>query len=162
MNKLLAISGIGTVLMGLALLIVPVGHVPLLDANRQILVETEAGGYCAGEVWSQTQGWGDIEAMEECIELSTLSSEINLRAVQGAFCRGLVSRGFPITVDECLAIMGAQKYWLTEEGTLTNTWNSRFPYPLSDFGSPTQQTGDESRTGERDLNEREGNVREGE
>lgn len=159
MNKLLACGGISTVLMGLVLLIMPVGHVPLLDANRQILVETEAAGFCAGEVWSQTQGWGDIEAMSDCIAESPLSNEIDLRVVQSAFCRGIISRGFPITLDECLAIMGAQQYWLTEEGVLTNTWNSRFPYPLSDFGSPTQKTGDQSRTGERDLNEREGNVR---
>lgn len=158
-NKLLASGGILTILLGFVVLIMPVGHVPLLDANRQILVESEAGGYCAGEVWVNTQSWGSIEAMEECLATTSLSQEINLRAVQPAFCRGLIGRGYPIGQEDCMNIMVAQQYWLTEEGTITNAWNRRFPYPLSAFGSPTQQTGDQSRTGDREGNDREGFIR---
>ena len=155
MTKLLAAGGISTVLIGLVLLIMPVGHIPLLDANRAVLVESERGGFCAGDTYAETQGYGSDEAMADCMETNTLDNTIDLTRVQPAFCVGIIQAGLPIEQSECEAIMDGQQYWATAKGQLTNSWNARFPYPLSALGTAAVQP-NQSRTGDRDTNDREG------
>jgi hypothetical protein len=155
-NKLLAMAGISTVLIGFLLLVLPVAHIPLLDANRQVLAESERAGQCAGEVYYNTRGSGDEAAMSECVADSQVDDEINHRAVQGGFCVGIIAAGFTISFDDCLGTMQTQKFWPTMTGQLTSSWNKRFPYPGDFLTSNAPQTGGEGRTGERDIPEREG------
>lgn len=155
-NKLLAIAGIGILAGGLVLLIAPVSHIPLLDANRQVLAETEREGFCAGETYMKTRGAGSEPAMTECIETSTIDDEINHRQVQPGFCQGLKSAGLPMEQSECMTIMDEQEFWPTMKGTLTNSWNRRFPYPGDFLTSNVPQTGGDSRTGDRETTDREG------
>lgn len=152
-NKLLGGGGIFVLVVGLALLLMPVGHVPLLDANRQVLVDSEAGGRCAGEVYVITRGNGSAEEMENCLADSKLPKTTDLTKVQGQFCTGVISKGAPISKIECLSIMGERQLWPTATGALTESWNKRFPYP-GDVLSAARAVvgGDESRTGDRDEN----------
>src|SRR3990167_8604442 len=155
MNKLLALGGIGIIVVGFILLIMPVSHIPLLDANRQVLAESERGGYCAGEVYAKTRGYGSESAMVDCKASSTLDDSINHRAVQPAFCRGVITNGLAIPQDECESIRSTQERWPTAKGGLTSSWNNRFSYPGSLLSANLPQTGGESRTGDRTGNDRD-------
>ena len=159
MNRLLAFGGILTILGGFILLVMPVGHVPLLDANRQVLVESERGGQCAGETYAKTRGYGSEDAMLDCMASGTIDNSIRHQAVQPAFCRGIIGAGIQIAQEECVKIMGDREFWPTARGSLTNSWNRRFPYPGGLLSSSVPQTGGESRTGDREITEREGNQR---
>ena len=154
MNKLLALGGIGTIVVGFALLVMPVSHIPLLDANRQVLAESERSGYCAGETYAKTRGYGSEPAMVDCRTSSTIDDNINHRAVQPAFCRGVIDNGLAVAQDECETIVAAQELWPTTKGNLTSSWNRRFPYPGGLLSSQIPQTGGESRTGDREINDR--------
>lgn len=156
MNRLLGIGGVLVVLGGLLMLLVPGPPIPLLDANRQVLAESERDGYCAGTVFWNTGGFGDEALMGECLEMSAVNDETNLRTVQPAFCRAVVVEGYSGTAEECEGILGSNKLWPTMTGGLTSDWNRRFPYPLDSLTAGGQSTSnDESRTGDRDGNERE-------
>lgn len=155
-NKMLAGFGILVITGGLFLLMAPISHIPLLDANRRVLAESERQGYCAGEVYWSTRGMGSEAAMTECVAVSTIDNEINHRRVQPAFCAGITASGLPMGVDACMGIMEGQKFWPTMTGTLSNSWNRKFPYPGEFLSSNVPQTGGESRTGEREVTDREG------
>jgi len=155
-NKLLAVSGIIILTGGLFLLTMPVTHIPLLDANRQVLAESEREGWCAGDTYMKTRGGGDESLMKECIEGSTLDDTINHRIVQRAFCAGIIAAGLAITEEQCMEIMETRKFWPTMKGTLAEAWNKRFPYPGDFLTANVPQTGGESRTGEREETDREG------
>ncbi len=144
--------GIGVLVVAALLMILPVQRVPMLDANRQLLAETEAQAYCAGSVFLQTRGVGSHAAMQECLDISDKPTDINPEVAQRAFCEGLIGAGYQIEQESCMTIMEGQRYWPLKSGTLTNAWNKRFPYPGNVLG--TEQA-NESRTGDRDLNERE-------
>src|SRR3990167_1880298 len=128
MNKLLAFGGILAIAGGFVLLTMPVSHIPLLDANRQVLAESERQAYCAGEVMIKTQGRGSEEDMTDCRATSTIDDTINHRVVQSAWCRGIVDN-YQWTQTECVSFVEEQKYWPTLKGTATNAWNRRFAYP---------------------------------
>jgi hypothetical protein len=68
-NKLLAIGGILVIVGGLFLLVNPVTHIPLLDANRAVLAESDADGFCAGQTFMKTRGYGNEAQMNECLDL---------------------------------------------------------------------------------------------
>ena len=161
MNRLLAFGGILAVVGGFFMLVMPVSHIPLLDANRQVLVETERGGFCAGETYYRTRGMGDEKLMAECIETSAIDNEINHRKVQPGFCSGIISAGLPMTPEQCMQIMEVEKFWPTEKGSLSNSWNRRFPYPgeLLSSNVPKTGTNDDSRTGDRTETDREEGLR---
>lgn len=156
-NKLLAAGGILAIVGYLFMLVAPVSSVPLLDANRQVLVESEAEAFCAGTVYVDTRGAGSEAAMGECIAESEYPTEADWPKVHGRFCDAIIVKGLNITKDQCIQISEANQYWFTMTGTLTNAWNKRFPYPLSELGVPTQGAiKGESRTGDRETNDREG------
>ena len=155
MNKLLAAFGILVIAGGLFLLVAPVTHIPLLDANRQVLAESERAAFCAGEVLVETQGQGSEAAVAECIATSTTDDTINHRVVQAAFCHGVLSK-YTWSFDECIATVEEQEMWPTMKGTWTNSWNKRFPYPGGGAFVSPQRTGNESRTGDREETDREG------
>jgi len=155
-NKLLALGGIAVIVVGLFLLTMPISHIPLLDANRQVLAESEREGHCAGTVYVQTRGSGSEAGMKDCVESSDLDDTINHRVVQPAFCSGIISAGLPATQEECMGIMEARKFWPTMKGTLSESWNKRFPFPGEWLTANTPETGGESRTGEREETDREG------
>lgn len=154
MNRLLAVSGIAVILGGFVMLMLP-ATIPLLDANRELLAESERQGFCAGEVYVQTRGAGDEAAMGDCIATSTLDDARNYERVQPAFCVGLVEAGFEIPVEECIQIMQERQFWPTLKGQLTVSWNRKFPYPLDTF--TTAKTGGDptGRTNDRPTNDRE-------
>lgn len=154
MNKLLAIGAI-IALIGLGVMLAVEWPTPLTDANRQVLAETKAEAYCAGEVFGQTRGKGDEASMQTCLEDASQDDEPRHEAVQYQFCLafGKVT-GFPL--GDCVTIMKASRYWPTMIGTITNAWNKSFPYPLDAVSSGT---GADSRTQDRDTNEREGGFR---
>lgn len=159
-NKLLAIGGIAVLVVGFALLMMP-ASIPLLDANRQVLAETPREGLCAGKVYFRSKGRGDEAAMKDCLSLEEGDNSPNYRQVQSAFCRGVIDAGLPIAHTQCQDVMESNRLWPTMTGTLTQSWNRRFPYPLSELGVPRGDVGgDESRTGEREGNERNGVGRE--
>lgn len=155
MNKLLAALGILVIAGGLFLLVAPVSHIPLLDANRQVLAESERQAYCAGEVMVETQGRGSEEAMADCIASSTVDNEIDHSVVQPAFCAGILSK-YNWSQSECIAAVEEQEIWPTMKGTWTNSWNKRFPYPISKFGRLAEAPEYQSRTGDRETTDREG------
>jgi hypothetical protein len=152
MNRLLAISGISVLVIGFVLLVAPVSSIPLLDANRQVLVESAAGGQCAGEVYATTQGQGSEADMAECMA-NAADTTVNWQAVQPAFCRGIIAKGLAITQGDCETVMAERQMWPTAIGTITASWNSRFRYPGDVLSQPVQSR-DESRTGGREGNER--------
>ena len=159
MNRLLAAGGIAILVVGFALLVLPVSSIPLLDANRQVLVESAAGGQCAGEVYATSQGQGSETDMAECLATTPQDTTINWQAVQPAFCRGIIVKGLAITQGECEIVMAERQMWPTAIGTITASWNRRFPYPGDVISSARPITGGESRTGDREGNDREGNIR---
>jgi hypothetical protein len=158
MNRLLAAGGIAILVIGFALLVLPVSSIPLLDANRQVLVESAAGGQCAGEVYATTQGQGSEADMAECMA-NAADTAVNWQAVQPAFCRGIIAKGLAISQGDCETIMAERQMWPTAIGTITASWNRRFPYPGDVISSARPITGGESRTGDREGNDREGNIR---
>jgi hypothetical protein len=158
MNRLLAAGGIAILVIGFALLVLPVSSIPLLDANRQVLVESAAGGQCAGEVYATTQGQGSEVDMAECMA-NAADTAVDWQAVQPAFCRGIIAKGLAITQGDCETVMAERQMWPTAIGTITASWNRRFPYPGDVISSARPITGGESRTGDREGNDREGNIR---
>lgn len=132
-------------------------EVPLVDANRQLLATSQAEGYCAGKTFGETRGYGDPVRMQDCLEFDVnLPTERDLDEVQNSFCSGLFSAAqFP--VEQCIAAVHSYKLWPTMNGSITDAWNRRFPYP----GSNALEAGtqDESRTGDRDELERSGDSR---
>jgi len=155
-NRLMAIGGILALVVGLVLLVLPVQRIPLLDANRTVLAESEREGYCTGRTYAETRGRGDKNLAGECRAESSLPNVIDWNVVQGAFCRGLIASGFPITQPKCVEIMVAQRFWPTMDGSISASWNRKFPYPGDVIVSGTV---DDSRTGDRDGIGREGLTR---
>jgi hypothetical protein len=145
--------------LGLVLLVSPVSHIPLLDANRQVLAETEAAGYCAGEVYVSARGMGDEASMKECLADSSKDTTIDYTRVQPAFCAGIIAKGLAVTPSQCMEIMQTRQMWPTAAGSLTASWNKRFPFPGDILSANQPTTGDVGRTGDRVDNEREGNTR---
>jgi hypothetical protein len=158
-NKLLAIGGILVIVGGLFLLVNPVTHIPLLDANRAVLAESDADGFCAGQTFMKTRGYGNEAQMNECLDLTKHSKDINHMQVQPAFCAGLKDAGLDMGKEECMGILNENKLWPTMTGGLSSSWNRRFPYPGDFLTSNVPQTGGDSRTGDRETNDREGNIR---
>jgi hypothetical protein len=149
MNKLLATLGILILVVGFWVLVRDPGHIPLLDANRTILAETEAAGYCAAIAYD-----GNLprpEGVKECLKGTTLSGEIDLVAAETGFCRGIYER-YSYGVPTCLAFLRNNRLWPTMDATITNEWNRRFPYPGDTLVVSIEE--DESRTGPRGGNER--------
>ena len=152
----MGILGVVVILGALIYIARPVGHVPPFDANLVRLAETELEGYCAGQtLWRSQRISGDAEMAHACRdqERDTYSSDVDLRAVVPAFCRGIVEAGFPASHQDCLGIMDSQQYWPTYDGGVSNQWNRARPYPLNQLqvGEVEQ---DNSRTGERVENTR--------
>jgi hypothetical protein len=92
--------------------------------------------------------------MAECMATTSQDTVTNWQAVQPAFCRGIIAKGLAITQGDCETIMAERQMWPTATGAITASWNRRFPYPLSDLGVPARPMGEESRTGDREGNER--------
>jgi hypothetical protein len=93
--------------------------------------------------------------MAECVAVNTIDNEINHDVVQGAFCAGIAAN-YNMSHGECVDIVNQQEIWPTMKGTWTNSWNRRFPYPGGGAFVGQQQTGNESRTGDREDTDREG------
>lgn len=153
-HKFLAWAGIAVLVVGLVVLVLPVSRIPLLDANRQVLAESEREGYCAGQTFGETRGIGDTAAAKECRQYNARPTEPNLAVTQKAFCQGLMAGGYPITLSMCQDIMVLNRFWPTMDGSITNSWNRRFPYPGDMIA--VAKADPEGRTGDRDNIGREG------
>lgn len=128
LNRFMAAAGILALLVGFFMLMSPVSRIPLLDANRKVLVETNRGGACAGIVYADTRGAGSYQAMASCMAENERPDEIDHLAVTPAFC-SQVAAAVGITTTECEEIMKGRQYWPMKDGRLTSSWNKRFPYP---------------------------------
>jgi hypothetical protein len=120
---LIAIAG------GAFYLIRDVGHIPLFDANLQVLAESEVEGYCAGLTFWSNRGSGNAAEAAACRNESDRSTDPDLTRVPAFFCMAVREAGFAGTVDECLGILDGQKLWPTRDGDLTNSWSQSAPYP---------------------------------
>lgn len=152
MRKLAALALLA-VLGGAYYLIHDVGHVPIFDAGLQRLAESGVEGYCAGQVFWQTRGYGDAELAEDCREERAPDApkrgegpaESSIFDVQPAFCRAVEDAGY--AGPPCLDILEGSKLWPTYTGGLTDNWSDTAPYPLDvAFVIPPS----DSRTGTRD------------
>lgn len=154
-SKLLAFIGVLTVVLGLAYVARPVGHIPLYDANLNRLAETQLQGYCAGETFYRTNGNldGDADMAAECRETrrGVMPDKYNLRAVEAAFCAAIIEEGWAGTIADCLTIMGGSQYWPTYDGGLTWAWNRARPYPRALLTAPAEDGQSDSRTGSRNA-----------
>lgn len=154
MKRFLAVSGVFMVLLGGVYVGRPQGHVPPFDADLRRLAETELEGFCSGLIYWQTRGQGSAADAKACRAEEDKSTEVDLRVVQLAFCRGAREGGFPgDVVTDCLLVLQALELWPTYDGQLSEAWNRAYPYPYpNDFeAAPTDgraQPG--SRTGERE------------
>lgn len=154
MNKLLAVGAIAALLVGLVLLVIDPGHIPLLDANRVVLAETEAQAYCSGIVFLETRGQGGRpEDVADCAQASERGQGYNHPIVIPAFCQGIISTGYQIGYEQCVTILVSSRYWPTADGALSQSWNKRFPYPGDVVTAGVADS--ESRTGARDSNGRD-------
>ena len=144
MKKLLLFAGIATVLITAAYAyVIEPPPTPLFDANRMLLAESYVEGYCSGvNMFTDTPVatcWGDNP---------DFASHRQLDIVVSAFCFGVVDSGWSGTHQDCRDIMDNNRNWPLLSGGITNSWSSRYPYPLDrfvEFVGP-----DESRTGERE------------
>ena len=150
MNKIMAAGGILALLFGLVILVLPVSRIPLLDANRTILAETERDAYCAGLIYGETRSAGNGRLTAECRSHSDLNDEINWNIVQPAFCRA-IKVSMDVDYNFCLSLMEDRAWWPTKDGQLADSWNRRFPYPGNRL---TVGESTDSRTGDRDGIER--------
>jgi len=142
----MAATGILALLLGLVMLILPVSRIPLLDANRTTLAESEREGYCSGTTYLETRGAGDAEVASGCRSTSSLPDQIDLDQVQPAFCRA-IRQEINITQSNCMNIMAGSRYWPTKDGSIAYQWNRKFPYPGNMI---VQQNSTDSRTGDRE------------
>ena len=140
--------GVAVMLLAVAYVARPVGHVPPYDANLLRLAESKLQGYCAGETFWQVQT-GDAALAAGCRKkrADEMTDVSNLAAVQPAFCQAIVVAGWEGDVPSCLGIMASYKYWPTYDGTLTDQWNRARPYPQPAISGDTDEGG--SRTGGR-------------
>lgn len=156
--KWLAMGAIVSMALGLFMLVGPAGRVPLMDGNRVLLAETSAEGYCAAE--AHFKQFSQM-SFDDCVAESSRPHDVEITEVLASFCAGVVDQGWPGTRDECKTVVEAGQLWPTREwtprGWISNTWNRRFPYPGSLVGVGAQNT-DNSRTGERDGNIRDGEI----
>ena len=150
MKKLLLILGIVTfvVTAAFAYFISPPDP-PLLDANLRPLATSSLEGYCSA-VNLMTSVSVDLCMNDEVN--NWMEAGYDLQVVLGSFCTGLVDSGWTGTQERCLEIMEDISYWPLLAGGVTNSWSSRYPYPLDRFTENVKP--DMSRTGEREGLER--------
>lgn len=151
MKKLMALGAIAVLVGSLAYMIFATPAIPLLDANRNVLAESARQGFCAGQAFRQNQP--NAGGVQECMKEATYKADdTNLEVVQINACEGV---GTPAAdLEACAQWLKDNQYWVTMEAQLTNAWNGTFPYPLS--GNIMTRENDQSRTGDRDENSREG------
>ncbi len=104
--------------------------------------------------WSARNSPSDAKDLAGECRTNRGSADVDLQAVQPAFCQAIVNGGYTNGVNGCLKVVTLNQYWPTYDGGITQSWSRKFPYPgdliLQD--TPTDNTG---RTGDR-----EGNLRE--
>jgi hypothetical protein len=140
---LIAIAG------GAFYLIRDVGHIPLFDANLQVLAESEVEGYCAGFVADRFNKPHDKPAADCRAANADLSDAVNYTTVQKSGCLGYAKATNKPSdwVTGCTSWMQREKFWPTRDGRITNNWSPTAPYPLDVmFDEPPT----DSRTGTRD------------
>ena len=145
----MSLAGVLVIVLAIAYVAQPTGHIPLYDANLVRLAETQLQGYCAGETFWKTQGAGDAAKARECRaeRAGDSSSKIDLTQVESAFCRAIVQSGWEGSETDCLGIMATYQYWPTYDGSITDQWNRARPYPRSALQGAGPGRGDDSRTG---------------
>jgi hypothetical protein len=144
---------LAAVLVSLAYLAMPQGHIPPFDANRWRLAETHLEGYCAGVVFVQSQSpERNPAAAEACREENSARvNEVDIRAAVPAFCEP-IAEAYGMTVPECEGVVAANRIWPLYDGGFTMTWNDTFPYPGDRILTPPAGSG---RVEGRDELERE-------
>ncbi len=150
MRRLLAIGGVLAVLVGGLYVGRPQGHVPPFDADLRRLAESEIEGYCSGLVYWTTRGQGNAAEAKACRSAEDKGTEVDLRAVQMAFCQGAREGGFPgDVVTDCLLVLQAVELWPTYDGQLTDAWSRAYPYPYPDDFEAVPTDGDRPQPGSR-------------
>ena len=150
-RKILIGLGLVTIVIALAYVARPTGHIPLYDANLVRLAESPLQGYCAGETLMKTQNYdGDKAKAAACRgkNAGAMSDNPNISKVEYAFCRAIVANGFNGSVNDCLGILSMNQLWPTYDGGITDQWNRARPYPRSAI-QVVEPKPDGSRTGGR-------------
>ena len=155
-RRLLALAGATAIILGLAYIARPAGHVPPYDANLVRLAESALQGYCAGETLWKTGGAGDARLTGACRArlAKKKSDDPYMPAVIPNFCQAIIDAGWKEgTRAVCADIMVSNQYWPTYDGGLTNAWNRVRPYPRAAI-VPTGPKRNGSRTGEHENQDR--------
>ena len=153
----LAVVAVLVIVGGAAYLLKDVGHVPLFSASLERLAESETEGYCAGVAfWGGGSEQVKKDAAAEC-RAERDDTGFDLVVVQRAFCEGIVDKGYAPGVSACEGIVAANRYWPTYDGDITQSWSRKFPYPGDLIFQPSPNP--DSRTGDRETDDREGNLR---
>ena len=150
-NKVLAVLGVLTFVLGLAFVAQPRGFVPLFDADLNRLSMTLSESHCAGEGFMATRR-DSAEKAAECRETDGRSDEIDLEGVTPEFCLHISEVISTLDYTRCLSIMYESQYWPTYDGALTKTWNRTAPYPLSQLFSDSGDQRGDTRTGDKETN----------
>lgn len=149
-RRILGVLGVLVCIMALVYISLPVGHIPLYDANLVRLAETDLQAYCSGNTIMKTGGNPDANLASECrtSKAGQYSNTYNLKNVQNLFCQAVLDAGWTGTMTDCLGILTDNEYWPTYDGSISNQWNRARPYPgrfvpLSGGtrGSDTSRTG---------------------
>jgi len=152
MRKLLGVLGFLTIIVATLYVTLPVGHIPLYDANLVRLAETELEGYCAGYTFPISNGVGDDVEAASCRRTyaSRYSEVFSPSAAERAFCGAIADSGrYGTDQAGCIMTIRSGQYWPTYAGSLTNDWNRARPYPLTTGLSEAEP--DDSRTGGRGV-----------
>lgn len=159
-RRLLAALGIATCVGMLVYVSLPKPYIPPYDANLVRLAASELQGYCAGDTFWKTGGYGNKTTAASCRKAKArqYDAKPNLLKVVRAFCQAIVDNGWDGgDVETCRGIMASNQYWPTYDGGITDQWNRARPYPgtLVDLGT-SNSGGDTSRTGGHQGNTRSG------
>ena len=148
MKKLLLFAGVATIaLTGAFAYVITPPPVPLFDANRMLLAESYVEGYCSGIMM-----FTDVPAQTCRNDNPDMQTHRNLGMVTPAFCTAVVNSGWEGSQQDCESIMYDNLYWPLLDGGITNSWSSRYAYPLDRFLENVKP--DESRTGDRKVSVR--------
>lgn len=157
-NIYVAACGVAVV-VSLAYLAMPQGHIPMLDANRWVLAETELQGYCAGFVFVESGGQNERDARKakscRVEKADVYVDRFDLDAVITGFCAA-INEGFGMDPDECRGITAQNRIWPLYDGGFTTDWNETWVYPGDESLARRPVDG---RVGDRETIEREENER---
>lgn len=139
----------------------PVETWRLYDENWQPLALTHAENHCAGEILGGNfENKTNDPRVDECVATSHLDNETpNVASSVGWFCEGIASATTSLGVADCVSQVESLDIWGLQHGGYTWEWNDANPRPVAAYEDIRSPSPDQSRTGDREGNQREGLTR---